>query len=97
LAYSMIDASHSASREETYGETFKEVNNFVKGDVYKYLEYYWHEEFEGKRFYAGNQEYELSSLSNIKIFLPWPRAYEVRLEFQLHAQPVVSADKHGQN
>lgn len=91
-AYSMIDASHSASREETYGETFKEVNAFVREDVYKYLEYYWHKEFEGKRFFAGTQEYELSSLSNIKIFLPWPRAYEVRLEFQLHAQPVTVAD-----
>lgn len=91
-AYSMIDASHTGSREETYGEAFKEVNDFVKGDVYKYLEYYWHEEFEGKRFFAGNQQYELSGLSNIKIFLPWPRAYEVRLEFQLHAQPVAAAE-----
>lgn len=91
-AYSMIDASRSATREETYGETFQAVDKFVRADVYKYLEYYWHQEFEGKRFYAGTQEYELSSLSNIRIFLPWPRAYEVRLEFQLHAQPVTSAE-----
>jgi hypothetical protein len=94
-AYSMIDASTTATREETYGQTFKEVNDFVREDVYKYLEYYWHEEFEGKRFYAGTKEYELSGLSNIRIFLPWPRAYEVRLEFQLHAQPVASAEHHG--
>lgn len=94
-AYSMIDASSTATREETYGQTFKAVDDFVRGDVYKYLEYYWHEEFEGKRFYAGNREYELSGLSNIRIFLPWPRAYEVRLEFQLHAQPVAVADHHG--
>ena len=91
-AYQMIDASHTSSREETYGETFKEVNDFVRTDVYRYLEYYFHEEFEGKRFFAGTTEYELSGLSNIKIFLPWPRAYEVRLEFQLHAEPVAAAE-----
>jgi len=91
-AYEMIDSSHAASREETYGATFREVNDFVRGDVYKYLEYYFHEEFEGKRFFAGTTQYELSGLSNIKIFLPWPRAYEVRLEFQLHAEPVTSAE-----
>jgi len=94
-AYSMIDASHTATREETYGETYKEVNQFVQEDVTKYLEYYWHEEFEGKRFFAGTTEYALSSLSNVKIFLPWPRAYEVRLEFHLHAQPVAAADGGG--
>jgi hypothetical protein len=87
-AYSMIDASRDATRDETYGETYREVNQFVQNDVGKYLQYYWHEEFEGKRFFAGTKQYELSGLSNIKIFLPWPRAYEVRLEFQLHAQPV---------
>jgi hypothetical protein len=90
-AYAMIDASHDATREETYGETFKEVNQFVRDDVGKYLQYYWHEEFESKRFFAGTKQYELSGLSNIKIFLPWPRAYEVRLEFQLHAQPVATS------
>ncbi len=90
-AYSMIDASSDSTREETYGETYKEVNDFVRDDVHKYLDYYFHEEFEGKRFFAGTTQYELSSVSNVKIFLPWPRAYEVRLEFQLHAQPVAAS------
>lgn len=94
-AYSMIDASHAATREETYGTTYQQVNQFVRDDVYKYLEYYWHEEFEGKRFFAGTTQYELSGLSNVKIFLPWPRAYEVRLEFQLHAQPIAAASIGG--
>lgn len=93
-AYSLIDASPTATRDETYGQTFKEVDQFVRGDVQKYLQYYWHQEFEGKRFFAGTRQYELTGLSDVKIFLPWPRAYEVRLEFQLHAQPVVTA-QHG--
>jgi hypothetical protein len=90
-AYMMIDASQSGNRDETYGATFHDVDQFVRHDVNKYLEHYWHEEFEGKRFFAGTTQYELTGISNVRIFLPWPRAYEVRLEFQLHAQPVVAA------
>lgn len=94
-AYSMIDASHNATRDETYGRTFRAVDQFVRADVSKYLEHYWHEEFEGKRFFAGTQQYELTGISNVRIFLPWPRAYEVRLEFQLHAEPVTTAESRG--
>jgi hypothetical protein len=93
-AYSMIDSSPTATREETYGQTFKAVDHFVREDVQKYLDHYWHEEFEGKRFFAGTKQYELTGISDVRIFLPWPRAYEVRLEFRLHAQPVATAD-HG--
>lgn len=92
-AYSMVDASPSATRDETYGETYKEINDFVQKDVQKYLDYYWQHEFAGKRFFAGTTQYELSGISNVKIFLPWPRAYEVRLEFELHAQPVTTAEQ----
>ena len=91
-AYSMVDASGMATRDETYGETYKAINAFVQQDVTKYLEYYWEHEFQGKRFFAGTTQYELSGISNVKIFLPWPRAYEVRLEFEMHAQPVASAE-----
>lgn len=91
-AYSMVDASGAATRDETYGETYKAINEFVRQDVSKYLEYYWQHEFQGKRFFAGTTQYELSGITNVKIFLPWPRAYEVRLEFEMHAQPVATAE-----
>ena len=87
-AYALIDASPKASREETYGDAFDEVNDFVAQDLRSHLERYFEDEFSGKRFYAGTRQYEVSDLSDIKIFLPWPRAYEVRLEFHLHATPV---------
>lgn len=93
MAYSMVDASPTATRDETYGETYKAINEFVRQDVQKYLDFYWQREFQGKRFFAGTTQYELSSLSNVRIFLPWPRAYEVRLEFQIHAQPVTVAER----
>lgn len=87
-AYAMIDASPRASREETYGEAFDEINDFVARDLQGHLERYFEDEFKGRRFYAGTTLYEVEGLRDIKIFLPWPRAYEVRLEFHLQAIPV---------
>lgn len=92
-AYSMIDASHTATREETYGPTFANVDRFVREDVKKYLNYYWQQEFEGKSFFAGTTQYKLTEVDNVKVFLPWPRAYEVRLEFHLKAEPVATQSK----
>lgn len=87
-AYGLIDASATASREETYGEAFDSVDQFVRGDLELHLVDYWNSEFRGKRFFAGQREYELTELVDTRIFLPWPRAYEVRLEFRLRAEPV---------
>lgn len=88
-AYALIDASPRASREETYGEAFDEINDFVAHDLRTHLDRYFNEEFLGRKFYAGTQQYEVSGLTDVKIFLPWPRAYEVRLEFRLEAKPVI--------
>jgi len=87
-AYALIDASPRASREETYGLAFDEVNDFVAADLRVHLDKYFAEDFLGKRFFAGTQQYEVTGLSDVKIFLPWPRAYEVRLEFKIQASPV---------
>ncbi len=87
-AYGIIDANSRASREETYGAAFEEVNDFVMSDLRSHLDRYFDDDFLGKRFYAGTKQYQVSNLSDVKIFLPWPRAYEVRLEFKLQAVPV---------
>jgi hypothetical protein len=87
-AYALIDASPRASREETYGLPFDEVNDFVSTDLKLHLDKYFADDFMGKRFFAGTQQYEVTGLSDVKIFLPWPRAYEVRLEFKIQATPV---------
>lgn len=89
-AYGMIDASARASREETYGAPFDEVNEFVGLDLRGHLDDFYEKDFMGKKFYAGTVQYQVSGLSDVKIFLPWPRAYEVRLEFKLSATPVRS-------
>ena len=86
--YHLIDSIHSANREEAYGEDWNTLNNFVRQDLNAHLQDTFKEEFLGKRFNAGNKEYEVASLDDVKIFLPWPRAYEVRLEFKMQAREV---------
>lgn len=87
-AYAMIDASPTASREETYGSTFEALDALVREDLTRYLDDYWQHDFAGQRFFAGSQQYELVDLTSRRVFLPWPRAYEVRLEFRMTAEPV---------
>lgn len=82
MAYSLIDRT-KGNRDETNEPLFSEVQSVVRRDLEKHLEEYFTEQFQGKRFYAGTHEYEVEGLQNVKIFLPWPRAYEVRLEFSL--------------
>jgi hypothetical protein len=89
-AYAIIDATPRASREETYGSAFDDVNNFVEQDLRSHLDRYFADDFLGKRFFAGTQQFEVVELTEVKIFLPWPRAYEVRLEFKLNAKPVTA-------
>lgn len=88
--YRMIDASERASREETYGEDFEDMNSFVRRDLGQRLESTFREQFLGKRFTAGPEEYALAGIDHVRIFLPWPRAYEVRLEFKLNAREVTT-------
>ncbi len=88
-AYGIIDASPRASREETYGTAFEEVNEFVGLDLRSHLDRYFEKDFRGRKFFAGTTQYEVRGLSDVKVFLPWPRAYEVRLEFKLTVEPVM--------
>jgi hypothetical protein len=88
-AYQIIDSIPAASREETYGYALQRVDSFVRDDLGRHLDEYFRDQFQGKRFFAGTGQYAFTGLNNVRISLPWPRAYEVRLEFQLQAQPVV--------
>jgi hypothetical protein len=85
-AYRMIDTSPRASREETYGLEFEAVNDYVRRDLSVRLEQTFRDQFLGRRFFAGTKQYEVSGIDDVRVFLPWPRAYEVRLEFRLQAR-----------
>ena len=88
MAYAYIDRNPPATREETYGQGLEAVNRLVKEDLGRRLNDTFYSHFLGKRFFAGTRQYEMLELRNVDINLPWPRAYEVRLGFQLEAGEV---------
>ena len=87
-AYAMIDKFPNGSREETYGSEFEKVSNLVKKDLGERLELRFKEQLLGTRFFAGQKQYEVTSLNDVAITLPWPRAYEVKLSFKIDVAPV---------
>jgi len=87
-AYGMIDTNPQACREETYGEDFDSVDQFVRDDLTRRLVETFREQYLGRRFFAGNQAYVFSGLDAIDVRLPWPRAYEVALNFKLQVEAV---------
>jgi hypothetical protein len=87
-AYQMIRDDRVGSPEEIYGKEFDRVNGFVQHDLGSRLNKYFTDQFLGRRFFAGTQQYQFSEINNPRIWLPWPRPYEVRLEFHLIARQV---------
>ena len=73
--------STTGVKEESYGPGFDEASQYVQRGLSRYLETYFKDQFEGRKI----ENVTFTGLSDIRIWLPWPRAYEVRLEFHLNA------------
>lgn len=78
---------NGVNKEEVYGEDYAELNDFVQRDLQRHLDFYFERQLQGQRFYVGAEAYEVTGLKDVKVWLPWPRAYEVRLEFHLETRP----------
>jgi hypothetical protein len=83
-AYQLIDELPGATREEVHGLNHDAVNLFVRRDVTRFVAEYFRDYFFGKRLSSQNQPV-INGVEDIKVWLPWPRAYEVRIEFKLVA------------
>jgi len=86
-AYRIIAEDPHGNKDLTGEPLFSEVEAFVRRDLEQHLQQFYAEEFQGQKFYAGDKEYEFDGLKDVHIFLPWPRAYEVQLEFSLETRP----------
>ncbi len=83
-AYALIEDGH---REEIYQDEWDEVNTYVSRDVLTHLQYIFGRDFLGRTFAVGGQQYKFVGLATGKAWMPWPRPYEVRLEFHLQVAP----------
>lgn len=86
-AYALIDSLPDGHREETYGDSYTVLTAYVRKDMTDVLYKTFASQLKGLKFNAAGQQYEFSDLQNVRIFLPWPRAYEVRVEFGLGVVP----------
>ncbi|MBI5705956.1 MAG: DUF4127 family protein [Armatimonadetes bacterium] len=87
-AYRMIDSTLRASRDEIYDADFQRVQTLVQTSLTKHLQEYFKTQFLGRRFFAGTSQAEITGLEDVRIFLPWPRAFEVQIEFTMRTAPV---------
>jgi hypothetical protein len=86
-AYRLIQGlGGNSTQEEVYGQEFTVVNSFVRRDLRSYLDRYFVGLFEGVKIGLNGHESTIVGIDGARIFLPWPRAYEVRLEFRLLVQ-----------
>ncbi|HLP00017.1 MAG TPA: DUF4127 family protein [Fimbriimonas sp.] len=83
--YEMIHALQD-QRDEVYGSNFNAVDQFAANDLRKYVQSIFLTQFQFRRFYAGDKEYQITQLSGLQIALPWPRAYEIRVDFKMSAE-----------
>ncbi len=85
VAFGMTEGPRKAA---IFGQELSEVNDYVQRDLSKFLKKAFYENFQGRRFVIASKTYEFIGLSDLQIGLPWPRPYEVRLEFELRASAI---------
>lgn len=86
VAYKMMDGDPKASREEAYGESFKSMESWVTSNTTMMLDDMFHRQFFGTKFKADGDTYTITGIKDISVELPWPRAFEVYISFELTAK-----------
>lgn len=96
-AYRMIEQMQSGNREEIYDEVnLARVEAYVKKDMNERLQAIFREQMVARPFRIGEREFHVVGLENVKIDLPWPRAYEVALDFNLVVREAVTSTTTGE-
>lgn len=88
MAYRILEDFDKIAHDETDGTQLVGITDFVRRDLKKHVRRLFEEQFLGKTFVAGNRRFAVSSLEDVQIWLPWPRVYEVRLEFHLQSRSI---------
>lgn len=88
-AYRMIEQMQNGDREEILSaENEAKVEAFVKQDMADRLQKTFNEQMVANPFKADGHTYAVIGLDNIVVELPWPRAYEVHIDFNLVVREV---------
>jgi len=89
-AYGLI-SDEEVPPDELDPDHMEAVNRWVRQEVQRYLNLYFKDQLDGRTIEIEGKSYRFDSLTNILVKLPWPRAYEVEIDFDLKLQPVNKA------
>lgn len=92
-AYKMIDDDPYGTREEAHGRSLEALQEWVARNTESLLQKYFREQFEQRPFDVDGDTYRISAIKDVQVRLPWPRAFEVRIDFDLEMQQVAPAIK----
>ncbi len=88
-AYIISDSDPDGVREEVKGDGFLVLENWVSRNTRSLIERFFDDILKDHTFKVQDNEYQISNLQNLKVTLPWPRAFEVKIEFNLEVTPVI--------
>ena len=88
-AYRMLKSMPNSTKAEAYGDDYKRLNEYVSADMRERLLAQFSQQLLGNRFFVGGEQFEIVGLKDVNVYLPWPRAYEVWLEFDIETKRVV--------
>lgn len=86
-AFNIVEGLPNGSKEESSGTALEFLQDWVAQNAAILIEKYFQNYFRGHTFRAGDTVYTLSSISKVKVSLPWPRAFEARIEFEIGVAP----------
>jgi hypothetical protein len=86
MAYSMMEEHPDGSREEASGGALQLLESWVGTNAPIVIERYFKRYFEGHTFRVEESDYTITSIKDVKVTLPWPRAFEAKIVFKLNAE-----------
>lgn len=76
-----------ATPREAHGYMFNVLQEWVERNASGLLEAYFDQYIKGRVIQDGETTYEVVAIDGVKIWLPWPRAFEAWFEFELVCRP----------
>lgn len=87
-AYKLVESLQNGIRDQVFNdEHLVRVNLFVRDRMLQHLQTTFDEQIKGRPFTIGTTVYRAVGLKNVTVKLPWPRVYEVFIDFELDIQP----------
>jgi hypothetical protein len=84
-----LDQAPDSTPLEARGYVLRVMQEWVDRNAGGLLQKYFEDFFQGREIRDGDRVYVLADVANVRVRLPWPRAFEAWFEFELVVKPKV--------